>query len=131
MPNNKDYPRIKVSNDLHHKVLSAAREQRKNPTRSEKILWDALRGKKLDGIKFRRQQPIGVYIADFYSSAYRLVIEVDGSIHEFQEDADAERDEIMKTLGLHVLRLSAELVEKDLPTVLKKIRKFIQELSDI
>lgn len=126
-----DYPRIKVPSDLRRKITEAAREHRKNPTKSEKILWDALRGKKLDGIKFRRQQPIGVYIADFYSSAYRLVVEVDGGIHEFQQEADAERDETMKTLGLNVLRLPAELVENDLGSALEKIREKIKELSDV
>ena len=126
----KKHPRIKISNNLRHKVLDAAREQRKNPTKSEKILWQALRGKKLDGIKFRRQQPIGVYIADFYSSEYRLVIEVDGGIHEFQQEEDAERVETMKTLGLNVLRLSAELIEKDLAVALERIRKVIRGLSD-
>ncbi len=127
----KDYPRIKIPNSLRHKVLDAAREQRKNPTKSEQVLWQALRGKKLDGIKFRRQQPIGPYIADFYSSVYRLVIEVDGGIHKMQREADAERDEMMKTLGLNVLRLPAELVENDLLCAIEKIREKIQKLSDV
>ena len=127
----KDHPRLKISNNLRHKMLDAAREQRKSPTKSEKILWEALRGKKLDGIKFRRQQPIGVYIADFYSSTYRLVVEVDGGIHEFQQEADAERDEMMKMLGLNILRLSAELVEKDLAGALEKIREKVNELSNV
>ena len=127
----KDYPRIQVPSDLRRKMTEAAREHRKNPTKSEKMLWQALRGKKLDGVKFRRQQTIGYFIADFYSSAYRLVIEVDGGIHEFQQEADAERDETMKILGLHVLRISAELVENDLPATLEKIREKINELSDV
>ncbi len=131
MPDKKDYPRLKISNNLRHKVLDAAREHRKNPTKSEKILWQALRGKKLDGVKFRRQQPIGVYIADFYSTAYRLVIEVDGGIHEFQQEADAERDEMMKTLGLNVLRLPAEMVENDLRGALERIQEKIKELTDV
>ena len=129
MADKDDYPRIKISNDLRHKILDAAREQRKKPTQSEKILWQALRGKKLDGIKFRRQQPIGLFIADFYSSQHRLVIEVDGGIHEFQQEADAERDEMMETLGLNVLRLPAELVERDLPAAQERIRVFIRELD--
>ncbi len=91
MSNKKDYPRIKISNDLRHKVLDAAREQRKNPTKSEDMLWQALRGKKLDGLKFRRQQPVGMFVVDFYNSDYRLVIEVDGPIHVTQTDADQER----------------------------------------
>jgi len=127
----KNYPRMKVPSDLRHKMTEAAREHRKNPTKSEKILRGALRGKKLDGIKFRRQQPIGPYIADFYSSVYRLVIEVDGGIHEFQQEADAERDETMKMLGLNVLRISAELVENDLANALERIREKIKELSDV
>ena len=124
-----DYPRIKISPEAKRKILTAAREHRKSPTKSEKILWKALRGKKLDGVKFRRQQPIGVYIADFYSSAYRLIVEVDGSIHDTQQEADAERDEIMKTLGLNILRLPAELVENDLGSALEKIRERIKALS--
>ena len=68
MSNKKDYPRIKISNDLRHKVLDAARERRKNPTKSEDMLWGALRGKKLDGLKFCRQQPIGMFVVDFYNS---------------------------------------------------------------
>ena len=130
MTNKKEFPRIKISNNLRHKVLDAAREQRKNPTKSEDILWQALRGKKLDGIKFRRQQPIGPFIADFYSSQYRLVIEVDGGIHEFQQEADAERDEMMKTLGLNVLRISADVVENDLGEALDRMREFIKGLED-
>ncbi len=124
-----DYPRIKISPEAKRKILTAAREHRKSPTKSEKILWKALRGKKLDGVKFRRQQPIGVYIADFYSSAYRLIVEVDGSIHDTQQEADAERDEIMKTLGLNILHLPAELVENDLGSALEKIRERIKALS--
>ncbi|MBT3322534.1 MAG: DUF559 domain-containing protein [Anaerolineae bacterium] len=127
MPN--DYPRIEISPEAKRNILTAAREHRKNPTKSEEILWKALRGKKLDGVKFRRQQPIGVFIADFYSSAYRLVVEVDGGIHDTQQEADAERDEIMKTLGLNILRLPAGLVEKDLGSALEKIRERIKVLS--
>ena len=84
MPN--DYPRIEISPEAKRNILTAAREHRKNPTKSEEILWKALRGKKLDGVKFRRQQPIGVFIADFYSSAYRLVVEVDGGEFILTED---------------------------------------------
>ena len=130
MPGNKDYPRLKIRSDVRRKVLDAAREQRKKPTKSEKMLWQALRGKKLDGIKFRRQQPIGIYIADFYSSPYRLVVEVDGGIHEAQQEADAERDEMMRMLGLNVLRIPAELVEQNLPAALERIREFIRKLEN-
>ena len=88
-----------------------------------------MRRKKLDGVKFRRQQPIGPLIVDFYNSDYRLVIEVDGSVHDFQQHADQERQAILETLGLNVLRVNAELVESDLPTVLNRIRMKIKELK--
>ena len=129
MSNKKDYPRIKISNDLRHKALDAAREQRKQPTDSERILWGALRGKKLDGLKFRRQQPIGMFVVDFYNSEYLLVIEVDGPIHKFQKRADQERQTILETLGLNVLRVKAELVEHNLPAALDMIRMKIYELK--
>jgi very-short-patch-repair endonuclease len=73
-----DFPRNVVSSEVRRRMIEIARGFRKEPTAGEKILWDALRGKKLMGIKFRRQQPIGFFAVDFYCSAYRLVVEVDG-----------------------------------------------------
>jgi len=116
-------PRSVVLPEIRRKMVETAREFRKEPTRGEKILWNALRGKKLDGIKFRRQQPIGYFIVDFYSSTYRLVIEVDGPIHESQKEADAVRQEILEDLGLVVLRIDTEIIEKNLNMALNLIRK--------
>lgn len=110
-------------------MIEIARQFRKEPTKSEAILWQALRGKKLDGIKFRRQQPIGNFIVDFYNSAYRLVVEVDGSIHDEQVELDQARQEILEQLGLKVLRVKAEDVEKRLPFVLETIRSAISEFK--
>jgi len=61
-------------------IFGKAKELRKNMTEAEKILWGYLKGG-LNGLKFRRQHPIGVYIADFYCHAIRLVVELDGKIH--------------------------------------------------
>jgi very-short-patch-repair endonuclease len=110
-------------------MIEIARQFRKEPTKSEKILWQALRGKKLDGHKFRRQQPIGSFIVDFYNSPYRLVVEVDGSIHDTQVELDQARQEILEIIGLNVLRVNAEEVEKNLPSVLNKIRLKISDLK--
>lgn len=126
-----DFPRLKVSSEIKRKTVETARQFRKEPTRSEHILWQALRGKKLDGIKFRRQQPIGNFIVDFYNSAYRLVVEVDGSIHDEQVELDHARQEVLEQLGLNVLRVKAEDVEKNLPSVLAAIRSKIDELKRI
>jgi cyclase len=73
-------------------IFERADGLRKNPTEEEKILWERLKAKKL-GVKFRRQHPIWNYIADFYCHELKLVIEVDGSIHDVKEirDNDAIR----------------------------------------
>ncbi len=124
-----DFPRIHVSPEVRRKMLEIAREFRKMPTKGERILWEALRGKKLDGVKFRRQQPVGPFIVDFYNSVCRLVVEVDGPIHEVQEDADKARQEMLEELGLVVLRIKSEIVEENLPMALTLIRDAIQRIN--
>ncbi len=127
MKNN--FPRIYISSEIRRKMLEIAREFRKAPTEGEKILWASLRGKKLDGIKFRRQQPIGYFVVDFYNSVFRLVVEVDGPIHEFQKEADKARQEVLEELGLVVLRIKSEVVEKNLFVALGVIRDTIRTIS--
>ena len=124
-----DFPRIVVSPEIRRRMVEIAREFRKEPTKSEAILWEALRGKKLDGIKFRRQQPVGYFVVDFYNSVYRLVVEVDGPIHDNQIDADRARQDILEILGLNVLRIKSETVEKNLPRALDEIRAKIENLK--
>ena len=128
MKNN--YPRLYVPAEIKRRMIEIAREFRKEPTEGERILWESLRGKKLDGIKFRRQQPVGYFVVDFYSSAYRLVVEVDGKIHEQQIEADKARQEILEVLGLVVFRIKTEIPEKNLPLAVTMIRKKIQELKE-
>ncbi|HEU0293320.1 MAG TPA: DUF559 domain-containing protein [Anaerolineales bacterium] len=127
MKNN--YPRIIVPPEIRRKMVEIARQFRKEPTEGEKILWRALRGKKLDGIKFRRQQPVGYFIVDFYSSAFRLVVEVDGPIHNEQIEVDRARQDILEVLGLTVFRIKTEIPEGNLPLALNMIRKKIQQLK--
>jgi len=124
-----DFPRVKTSPEIKRKMVETARQFRKEPTRSEYILWQALRGKKLNGIKFRRQQPIGNFVVDFYNSVYRLVVEVDGSVHNKQLELDRSRQDTLEQLGLNVLRVRAEDVEKNLPFVLAQICSKITELG--
>jgi len=81
-------------------------------TPSEAALWAELRGGRL-GVTFRRQVPIGRYIADFCAPAARLVVEVDGGCHERRGAADGRRDAVLGRLGYRVLRLPAELVVRD------------------
>ncbi len=123
------YPRLEIPDSLRRQMVEVARQFRKEATKSELILWQALRGKKLDGLKFRRQQPIGPFVVDFYNSRYRLVIEVDGPIHDFQKHADQERQAILEMLGLNVLRIKANLVENNLNAATEMIQAKIRELD--
>lgn len=124
-----DFPKLIIPPEIQRKMTELAREFRKAPTPSEAILWQALRGKKLDGIKFRRQQPVGYFVVDFYNSTYRLVVEVDGPIHDNQIDADRARQDILEILGLNVLRIKSKTIEKSLPIALNDIRVKIEELK--
>src|SRR5437660_1367187 len=115
-------PDWSITPELKTKMAVVAREFRKEPTPSENLLWQALRNRQLDGRKFRRQQPIGVFIVDFYCDSEQLVVEVDGKIHESQQQADAERQQIIESFGLHFIHATADEVEHHLPSVLAKIR---------
>ncbi len=92
-------------------------------TDAERLLWSKIRGKQLKGLKFYRQKIIGNYIADFYCSKSKLVIEVDGG-HHYSADGkekDSLRDDYMITAGITVLRFSDREVLMNLDEVLKEI----------
>jgi ATP-dependent helicase HrpA/adenine-specific DNA-methyltransferase len=78
-----------------------ARALRQNPTDAESRLWRHLRGKQMEGIRFRRQQPIGPYIVDFFCAEARLIVEVDGGQHA--EDSDT-RTRWLEARGYRVIR---------------------------
>jgi len=115
-------------------IIAITRALRKKNTKSESILWQKLRNKKLNGVKFNRQHAIKFiidgkkrfFIADFYCSEYKLVIEIDGKIHERQKDYDEMRTYIMNTIGIKVIRFKNEEIECNLGDVLTKIN---EELS--
>jgi very-short-patch-repair endonuclease len=106
--------------------LERARELRREMTPAETILWQELRGNKL-GVHFRRQQIIAGFIVDIYCHQADLVIELDGSVHEGdeQKESDAERDQVLSQMGLQVIRFRNEDVAKNLPGVLRKIRETV------
>ena len=100
-------------------------ELRKRSTRAENILWGHLKGLREFGCVFRRQHSIGWYIADFYCPRLKLVIELDGGVHERpdQKKYDNERDEFMKSQGLEVHRFKNEEIENDVHRVMHEITK--------
>lgn len=112
-----------------------ARELRKRQTPAEEKMWKQLRNRKLLGYKFLRQHPIIVsrnigktsfYVADFYCSEKKLVIEIDGLIHVYQIEYDKARDMIMKEMELTVLRITNDEVETNVFEVLKKIKLLLK-----
>ena len=103
---------------------------RNNPTPAEAKLWKYLR-KNQTKFRIRRQHPIYKFIADFYCHRLRLIIEVDGGIHEDIETkiADDERSEILYGFGLHIIRFSNEQVLYDIDFVLSEIAFTIDKLK--
>ena len=90
---------------------------------AEKILWGLLRHKALDGLRFRRQVPIGAYVADFCCLSARLVVEVDGGIHRLTQERDTDRDAWLAAQGFRVLRVSNEDVLSRSQAVLDLVRE--------
>ena len=95
-------------------ITELARELRKNPTNGEKFLWEILRKRRLEGIKFVRQKPIiyevdrgksYFFIADFYCPSKKFVIELDGKIHDYQKYYDYQRDLVLERMDLQTLRI--------------------------
>jgi very-short-patch-repair endonuclease len=99
-----------------------ARALRRAPTLPEGLLWQVLR-QRPSGLKFRRQHPVGPYIADFYCAAAKLVVEVDGESHGMGEQPrhDEVRDRWLREQGLRVFRFEAQDVMKDLNSVVTAI----------
>ena len=102
-------------------VQQAAKDLRQRETRAEEVLWQALRGQKLDGLKFRRQYPLGQFVLDFCCPACRLVVELDGSVHDGREREDAARTEHLAAYGYRVIRFRNDQVFTALPDVLEVI----------
>ncbi|HAH32183.1 MAG TPA: restriction endonuclease subunit R [Elusimicrobia bacterium] len=107
-------------------LVTEARELRKKQTPVEEVMWELLRDKKLQGLKFRRQHQIGDYIADFYCNELKLVVELDGSVHNIpsQSKKDSTRDAWLKSLGNRVLRFTNTDILENIPTVLQSIASF-------
>ncbi len=103
-------------------LRQAARDLRRDSTHSEGLLWEALRDRKLDGCKFRRQHPVGPFILDFYCADQGLAVEIDGAVHDFTPEADAARQTALESLGIRFLRLPARLVESDREAAVTAIR---------
>jgi len=102
--------------------LERAKELRREMTPAEKILWEELRANKL-GAHFRRQQVIEGFIVDFYCHKSALVVEVDGDVHDLQQEEDARREKALREMGLRVVRFRNDEVMRELSAVVGIIKE--------
>lgn len=107
-----------------------AQEMRKNPTESEKTLWNILRKFRYKGYIFRRQHPVDIFIADFYCHKLKLIVEVDGDIHESDQsmEYDDGRSAELEKYGLRIIRFSNDQVLKETDKVASQILTYITSL---
>ncbi len=110
----------------HRYNVPAARELRTRQTPAEVLLWEALRNRRLAGLKFRRQHPVGPFVFDFCCPDHRLAIELDGAVHATQHDHDVEREALLTAAGYRVLRFTNVAVQTNLAGVLDQIRSAAQ-----
>ena len=112
--------------------FSKAQFLRRNETIAEKLLWEKLRNNQLEGLKFRRQHPVNIYIADFYCHKFKLIIELDGDYHdqEEQKQKDEVRTEVLRLNDLKIIRFKNEEVEQDINQVLTAIKNKIEQLKE-
>src|SRR5215213_3709417 len=118
---------MSASRHNHRDNVPAARDLRTRETSAEDLLWEELRGRRLDGLKFRRQHPVGAFVVDFCCTECRLAIELDGEIHAEQQDRDAEREAILAVAGYRVIRFPNQSIRENLPEVLAAIRSAARE----
>ena len=117
---------------LHYRIKpirAIARLLRGSSTISEEKLWKAIRNRRLRGLKFRRQHPIGPSVVDFYCHEKHLVVEIDGPDHKREEVAerDKARQELIKAYGIRFYRCTNKEVDQDLPGVLEKILEAVED----
>ena len=114
-------------------TLRAAHILRRSMTKAEAVLWKKLRDRNVISIKFRRQHPVYNFIVDFYYHEYKLVIEVDGEIHndEIASRYDLGRTEVLNNFGLKVIRFTNNQILYSLDSVIEKIQREITERTPL
>jgi very-short-patch-repair endonuclease len=117
-------PNVNGDNPTMQKsATNKARELRQNSTDTERLLWKHLRAKRFEGLKFRRQEPIGKYIVDFVSFEKRVIVEVDGSHHIERNKQDDQRTQWLENQGFRILRFWNNDVLKNIQGVIETIHQ--------
>ena len=109
---------IVIGQKVNPVKVQRAKDLRREMTEAEKILWQRLRANRLNGLHFRRQQVIDGFIVDFYCHSAGVVVEVDGGVHQQQAEYDTERDKVLSSRGLRLLRFQNQEVVRNLDQVL-------------
>jgi very-short-patch-repair endonuclease len=104
----------------------AAIDLRHNTTDEEKLLWERLRNRRFENLKFRRQEAVGKFVADFICYERKILIELDGSHHMEQKERDAERDSWFSGQGYKVIRFWNHEVAADIEGVLERIKEHLK-----
>jgi very-short-patch-repair endonuclease len=123
---------VKFKNNLHaganSQIFKNAKQLRLNQTKAEDTLWQYLRARRLENLKFRRQHPIQSYIADFYCHEKRLIIELDGEYHNQsdQKEMDKSRTFALERLGINVIRFTNARVMNEIDDCLNELRDYIK-----
>jgi len=113
---------------IYRDMKERARYMRKHPTPAEAILWKRLRKRQVKGFHFRRQHPIVRFIVDFYCAEAKLVVEIDGSVHNQpgHDEYDTERQSFLQALGMRVLRFTNSQVVTETNAVLHAIAEALE-----
>jgi very-short-patch-repair endonuclease len=134
---NEFFSMSSMNKKLKQISVQTARDLRKRETPSEKLLWSNLRNRQLHGVRFLRQHPImlewlgkdAFFIADFYCPKHRIVIEVDGGIHELQKEYDQFRSMLIQNRKMRIVRFSNDEIQSGLEVVLRKLTLLIMETN--
>ncbi len=121
--------REQVPKDVRAFLRQRAKQMRRAMTPAERLLWSHLRNDQLDGLRFRRQQPVGPYVADFMCPKIKLIVEVDGDVHATAEqlEKDRVRTEYLVGHGLYVMRFNNREVLSDVEECVEEVRRWVSE----
>ncbi|MFA5130355.1 MAG: endonuclease domain-containing protein [Patescibacteria group bacterium] len=103
-----------------------ARDMRKNMTHAECLFWSSVKNKQFHGLKFLRQKPLLGYIVDFYCAELKLVIEIDGSVHNTSKEYDMNRTNDLQLFGIRIIRYTNNQIEFDIKSVLNHLTDAIK-----
>jgi very-short-patch-repair endonuclease len=113
----------KAKDPFAQRLMLRSRQLRREATPAEAALWPLLRGRRVAGLRFRRQVPLGRFIADSICAEAKLVVELDGGVHQERADVDPVRDDVLARGGLHVIRFANERVLRDTESVVAEIER--------